>query len=347
MTLQPLHELVTAAIEDWDSRIEESLFGTADPVAVAELIESFVTAAVGHPVGGLLYRKSVGAVAALTLADGSSIVVKIHRWNASTEWLRSVQAVQRHLARAGLPAPLPLTEPATLGHGIATIEEHRPGERADGRDRDVRRSIAEGLHSLIGHAPPAESVQVGGPPYLTGQGDDLWPQPHDIHFDFDATADGAEWIDDLARSARKRLDLDLATPPVIGHFDWRVENLAFAGSEIVAIYDWDSLAAASEPVVVGAAAASYCIAWHAHHIDDPVPTVDDMAMFVDDYESCRGTPFTAVERRHLDAANLASIAYGARCQHSDLVLQPQSAGPSDVAWFRLLRERGEHCFSSP
>jgi len=127
---------------------------------------------------------------------------------------------------------------------------------------------------------------------------------------------------------------------VIGHFDWRVENLAFSGSRIAAIYDWDSLGLAPEPVVVGSAAGQFCADW-ASGETDPLPTIPDMAAFVHDYEDARSVAFTPAEREVLDAANLALVAYGARCQHSDLRHHPEIGGTDTSGFLRLLRERGE------
>jgi hypothetical protein len=43
----------------------------------------------------------------------------------------------------------------------------------------------------------------------------------------------------------------------VGHADWTCGNLRFANGRVNASYDWDSLAAAPEPVLVGLAAASF------------------------------------------------------------------------------------------
>jgi hypothetical protein len=116
--------------------------------------------------------------------------------------------------------------------------------------------------------------------------------------------------------------------------------MAFTGPRLSAIYDWDSLGAAPEPVIVGNAAGQFCCDWHSGQ-DDPLPTVDDMRSFVEDYERARGAPFDASERELLDAANRLLVAYGARCQHSDLLRHPAIGGTAENRWLRLLRERGE------
>jgi hypothetical protein len=125
----------------------------------------------------------------------------------------------------------------------------------------------------------------------------LYGEPHDVRFDFDATTAGAEWIDDLARSALERMDRDL--PRAVGHLDWRVENLGFDGTQVSAIYDWDSVWLSPEPVTVGQAAASFSTDWRIG--PTTFPTHHDMASFVDDYQEARGKSFTGRERGVLDA----------------------------------------------
>ena len=40
----------------------------------------------------------------------------------------------------------------------------------------------------------------------------------------------------------------------------------------------------------------------------------------------------------LDAANFALVAYGARCQHSDLYQHPEFGETAAIGWLRLLRD---------
>jgi hypothetical protein len=101
--------------------------------------------------------------------------------------------------------------------------------------------MATALRDFINAARPhANGSQLGSwvaEPVI----DDLWPEPHDLRFDFPGTAAGAAWIDDTARSARATL-VAAALPDVVGHLDWRVQNLAFADCTVSAVYDWDSVA---------------------------------------------------------------------------------------------------------
>lgn len=220
------------------------------------------------------------------------------------------------------------------------MEELRPGALADGHDGRIRRALAAGLCRLVIAAEPLGLIaDLGSPVLLRSPGAPLWPEPHDLRFDFEATADGAEWIDDLARHAQDRMAAAMAArpaAPVIGHLDWRVGNVAFEGGLITAIYDWDSIAMAPEPFVVGAAAAQFSADWAS---GAGLPSVEEMKAFVTEYEESRGRPFDAGERDLLDASNLVACAYGARCQHSDVMLGTASVRPSSTDWSRLLRQR--------
>jgi len=48
---------------------------------------------------------------------------------------------------------------------------------------------------------------------------------------------------------------------VIGHFDWRIEHVRLDDGRIVTSYDWDSLNAEREPVLVGATAHAFTADW--------------------------------------------------------------------------------------
>jgi hypothetical protein len=340
--VQALEELVRDSVRGWDGRLELALFGTDEPRAVATCLERFCAGELADPVGAVLYRPGVGLVVGLCLADGSTVVIKVHRWNVSAPRLAAIQAVQRHLADSGLPAPRPLAGPKPLGRGIACIEEHRPGGPADGRRPSVRAAIATGLHRFVEASHGLRPLGVGAPFLYRPPGAPLWPEPHSVRFDFEHTAEGAGWIDEAAVEARSRLDPSFGEA-VIGHFDWRVENLGFDGGELTAIYDWDSVVAAPEAVIVGADAAQFSADWGAEE-PDLLPSVEDMVAFVEDYEAARGSRFGSAERGQLDAANLALIAYGARCQHSDVTLHPELGSSASNRFLRLLRERGGHLF---
>lgn len=333
-----LASLVAEANAAFEPRLARAIFGTDDPVSVAEAITDAVAAALAVPVAGArFYEPGVGIVAGLELADGRAVVAKVHRDDVLPVAAHAARAgVQAALADAGIPAPRPLAGPLVLGTGWLLVEELRTGGVADGDDPAVRRSMAEALHRFV----EAGRALVGRPwvvPWLAEPTiDDLWHRPHDLRFDFPATATGAEWIDDAARPARSLLEAtDL--PVVLGHLDWRVQNLAFAGVEVVAIYDWDSVAAVPEPALVGSASVIHPIDWR-DALPDPLPTTAQLDGFVADYEAARGAPFTDHERAVLAAAQVWVTSYGARCQHSDDVLRIFPEVDHSRGWPRLLRD---------
>jgi hypothetical protein len=160
----------------------------------------------------------------------------------------------------------------------------------------------------------------------------LWPEPHEARFDFEASASGAEWIDSLARAARRRLVRPVGER-VVAHADWRAEHVRFERGAIVASYDWQSLAVGCEPALIGQIAYGFTTDWSIHQ-EHRIPTLDEVRAFVSDYESARGRRFFEAERRTIDAAWVFATAYGARCEHSDLVLGMPWAREADEDSYR-------------
>lgn len=334
--MQQLADLIAELIADWNANLEQVLFDTTNPNEIARLITAHIEAVLTRPTSALLYSSGVGVVAGLELTDGRRVVIKVHRANVDRQRLLNVQRAQTLLADRGLPAPRPLSEPTPIARGLATVEELLPGDDADGHAPAVRTNLASTLCAFHRAARSLPALDVGTSPLLQPPAGALWPEPHSIRFDFAATARGAEWIDAHATRARRAL---MSTPyhqPIVAHMDWRAENLGFRGHEIIAIFDWDALAVADEAAFVGVNAAQFCANWR---LDHPLPSVDEMRAFVDDYEAARGSRFDRRERVRLDAANLSVIAYGARCQHSDMALYPELVDEPSGGWIGLLRAR--------
>jgi hypothetical protein len=333
-----LAELIANSHARWMPRVVEAIFGTNDPVSVAEALSEAVAATLAAPVvAAQFYEPGVGVVVGLELADGRAVVAKVHRATfMPPERLATIARVQADLVAAGVPAPAPLAGPLVLGNGWLTVEEHRDGDSADGYDPAVRRGMASALHDFVDAARPhAGSGVIGtwlGEPVI----DDLWPEPHDLRLDFPGTAVGAEWIDDAARAARATL-VAMALPDVVGHLDWRVQNLAFAGSRVSAIYDWDSVGLVPEAALVGSASVIHPVDSRLEQ-PDPLPTLDQLDGFVADYEAARGAPFDDDEREVLAAGQRWVASFGARCQHSDDLLGLFPDVDRSRGWPRLLSE---------
>jgi hypothetical protein len=135
----------------------------------------------------------------------------------------------------------------------------------------------------------------------------LYPTPHSPLFDFDATAAGAEWIDDLARAA---LPYSAIGRPVVAHTDWAARNVRLGPSGVRAFYDLDSLAIAPLPGALGTAAATWRST--AEPGDGPAPGVDE----IDEWLGCYPDPLPRDERRAVFAHALSVLAYSARCEHA-------------------------------
>lgn len=278
-----------------NGELERSILGDEEPDAVwrrfcPEAVECFA------------FETSVGAVFGLVVRGGGRVALKVHR-AATAEHLAAVQRVQEHLWRHGFPCPRPLGV-----RGRATLEEWcDDGAQRDAREPEVRRAMAALLVRLV---ELTNGIHPGCdlPPFFPRPGGPLWPAPHNALIDFDATAAGAEWIDEIARAARAVRDAGGARV-VIGHHDWTAKHIRLAGLEPVVVHDWDSVSMDDEPVHVGDAAEHFT--W-----DGASPTADESLLFIADYEHARPGPFTRGEQAIAAAAAVYARAYTTRCVHA-------------------------------
>ena len=215
---------IRAHLAKWTTpHVDLDTFGTAEPEAIAALVDGFCRDHLGSAVKGYIFcQASVGATHAVEIEDGRRIVLKVHQpphVNPDREHgalaLSSIQRALGYLHERGFPCPEPLLGPTPLGVGLATVQEFLDeGERGDGFDPGCRRAIALSLFELL--------------ELLTGLGDGmpglrgffrpaagLYPTPHSKLFDFEATAAGAEWIDEIATRA-KAMSVH-ALPPRLAH----------------------------------------------------------------------------------------------------------------------------------
>jgi Phosphotransferase enzyme family len=266
----------------------------------------------------LVYAVSFGAVAGVALADGRRVVVKGHQPEAPPELLREIVRLQNHLRESGIAAPAVLAGPWPFGRGHAIIESFLDAGRIeDTRKPPFRRALARGFHDLIEAARPLATNETLFTWRELRKSGRLWRAPPIRGFDFEATAAGAEYIDDVARAATALVGRSLeAGDLVIGHADWRAEHVRFESDgddiRIATIYDWDSLQKRREPALVGVAASWFCANW-AQGTAPQAPTLDEAKAFVADYDAARGRPFEREERDLLSgvfAYTAASLARG-------------------------------------
>jgi hypothetical protein len=184
---------------------------------------------------------------------------------------------------------------------------------------------AEGLAALVRVAaelPGDEVVGLAAHPMRTPEGE-LYPEPHSPLFDFDATAAGAEWIDDLARVALVARDGD-ETPLVVAHTDWSARNVRLSAAGGRGIYDADSLSLVAESTAVGIAAATWSAIGEA---GEPIaPSPEESARWTRAYERA-GRPLSEAQRHATGGAILHALAYTARCEHALEVAHPDLGRP--------------------
>jgi len=316
-----------ATWEEWPSSCpallerERSMYGTADPLEIAGLINALCADRLGAGVAaGLFHASSQGGVCGLVLTDGRRVVVKAHAPTWTRPTLAAVAHVQRCLSARSFSCPRPLLGPTTLGRGYATVEELvEQGGVGDGHRPAVRRALAHTLARLVRSARDLRDTAGLRPGMLTALPPGaLWPTPHSPIFDLAASARGAGWIERYAAEARDTLARS-SSAVVVGHTDWGVQNSRFVGDTLSVVYDWDSLARDRETTIVAQAATNFPFNWSLPQ-PPPGPSAEEARAFIAAYEAACGAPFTAGEWVEIAAAATYALAYAARLEHS---LQPQ------------------------
>jgi hypothetical protein len=210
-----------------EAYVERSIFGTDSPARIWEQVLEVCPDAVGC----FAFEVSVGALFGLRLREGSRVALKIHR-HRDTPSLAAVQRVQAHLVGRRFPCPRPLWV-----RGRATLERWcDEGVYRDAHDSAVRRVLARYLARLFSLTRELQPL-AGLEPFFPQAVGPLWPVPHNVLFDFEATAAGAEWIDEIARVTKPLRDARVGEL-VIGHGDWTVKHFRFAGARPTVVYDW-------------------------------------------------------------------------------------------------------------
>ncbi|MDX6264566.1 MAG: hypothetical protein QOH84_6254 [Kribbellaceae bacterium] len=314
------------------SGCERAIFGDTSAEAIADLLDRYLTRALGSPLAEIKFRAGrIDSVWAVRTGDERELIVKAHRPPVDLTARHATSTAQRLLADAGFPCPRPASGADQFEGLVLSAETLLPaGRPRSGRHPGVRRSIAAGLaeHVEILRGHPELVPQVGAGPAWCQYQAGPWPTPHDSIFDFRTTPDGYSWLDGFARAAADRLISPARRDPVvIGHADWYGGNLRFDGDDLVAAFDWD-LVADTEPVIAGLSAAGYTDSGS----DAPdLPSPDDVVAFLTDYEAATSRSFSSAGQRTAMAAASWVIAYNARCDLSMLAGEPRPGSPLDLA----------------
>jgi hypothetical protein len=292
--------------------VERSIFGSGD---VGATVARFVRDELGSEVQARLFeRTSVGVVLGLELVDGRRVVVKAHQPCQSVEFLRAVFETQGQLLAGGFPCPRPLLPATPIGQAFATVEELvDAGSFRDAHEASVRQEMARALGRLLDLTRPLGRPAALRRTWSLWAGDQLWPPTaHSPIFDFEATASGAEWIDELAAEAKSRSG---GGEELVAHSDWSGKHFRFdTAGEITVVYDWDSLALRTEVQAVGTAAATFTANFELDV--DYSPTPDEVASFVEEYSAARVRPLSDEDVAVAHAVAMYVMAYAARCEHA-------------------------------
>ncbi len=203
-----MHRPVLEGRAPLTSLVAELIFGTDDLEAAAALLSAWTRSHLSAPVAKVeQWHWSVGAVAIVELEDGGRIALKAFPPRWTEEFLRVVVTVQRHLAERGLACPIPVVGPVPLAAGRGMVCAERvltdpgwPTRPLDDRELVVSAVGLARLVTVAAELPRARVAPLSSHPLRTPP-DALFPEPHSPLFDFEATAGGAEWIDELARLA--------------------------------------------------------------------------------------------------------------------------------------------------
>jgi hypothetical protein len=312
----PETDVLVAALASREGGIlARSILGATDPRLVYENLESFCVVRLGSVVEEMFFCElSVGGTFGLRLRDGRRIMLKAHPPDRTPRFLDAVYRVQRQLYEWGFPCPAPITGPLPFGPGFATVEEFVDnGEHADAHEPAIRRSMAHALARMIELAATVPDVRAFSQAWKLPPDRGLWPVPHNALFDFEATAAGAEWIDEIANKAKTVLD-NSPGRMVIGHADWSAKHFRFKDGKVSVIYDWDSLGLDKETNLVGHTATHFP---YTEYFDVPRrASPEEARLFVEEYEIARGTPFSEQGPIAVSAAAAYGLAYTARCEHA-------------------------------
>ncbi len=286
---------------------ETTEFGHRLRVKVAN-VDRWAQSHLGAGIESVLFCEGwLSTVFGVELTSRARVVVKVR---PAADRLRGCGAVHRQLYERGFPCPEPLVHLEPIGNLVASAEVMVEG--GDPYPPSGRSPVpfAEALAWLVSLAPHRSEVSSLDPlpPWMAPdlEASQLWPPPDDRDLDLNA-ASGPRWLDEAASAARTRLAA-ATSPLVIGHGDWYTGNLRWRAGDLLAVWDWDSVVAASEPFIAGLAAAAY-----PAYRTGTEATVEESAAFLDAYQAVRGR-FSDGELAEAWAAGLWSRSFDAKVQ---------------------------------
>lgn len=278
--------------------------------AVAEEVRDWAGAVLGAPpVEELFSAHHLSHVFGYRLSDGREVVVKARAGLARATRCVSAQAA---LFADGFPCPEPLSEVAEVRGVAVHAEAYVAGEeRLRGTDPATADRFAVVLADLqarlerLSPDPPP-----GRPMWLAWDHteDGVWPEVG-VDYPRPDRVQVPEWLTDIARRVRRRMQASDQLPEMVGHADWEAQHLRWRGGHLLVVHDWDSLSSCPEAGLVGAAAAT----WPSDRQCVLAPLASS-ERFVETYQVERSRPFSNEEIAVAWAAGLWLAAHNARME---------------------------------
>jgi hypothetical protein len=298
--------------------IRQAVFGTEDDAIIAERISGWCETHLRSGVASTIFEVArLGLVLGVRLRDGRSVAIKIRGPSETIERVRAVCLIQSTLHERGFPCPRPTLPPVRLGNGLASVEElFGSGEPPNAHLALVRNAMAWGLANQVTlclDVHPPTPIADQRPAWIDYANSRLWPSPQHAQLDFESHVPSLPWVDTIAGRAKDLLATSAGTM-VLGHSDYESHNVRVTGRRLTAVYDWDSLVADREEVIVGVAAAVFTANPDPMLADAPSP--DERWEFVREYEAFRGRRFEPSSHALLLSASAWVTAYNVRLHHA-------------------------------
>ncbi len=309
--VKPLAEILAEEFRERRYRADfASVVGDRSHEEVERWVEELTLAQLGvQPSGAMFVKKSVSAVFAIVLESGEPAVLKLFNRGFEHAELAAMHHCLNVATAHGYPVPRQRSEVFEAGDGVfGAYYSYLDGDQHDAHDPSVRRELARSLAELNALLAPLDNA---GLPPAPGHQEGLWPPPQRIWEQSERDDDDMRFIDEHGRAAQLVIKKSKLARSVT-HLDWGVKNIRFRDERVCAVYDSDSLHAASEAECVGRAAAQFTAQWEMPALLTPTPA--EARAFVDEYQAARGRKFSRAERAVAAAAARYVVAHVARLE---------------------------------
>lgn len=201
-----LTEQVQICFQDPDLKnIITDILGCKIPEKIEQLILTVIKPYLTSNIEKLLFiEPSAGIVFGFLLASGDKIVLKIYNRNISYSYLESINKIQKIFYDEGFPAPDVLSPILKLNISYAGLYSFIEGHKENAHFPSIRVELAKYLAKFSDIVDQYQFELLYTFMQLSAKGK-LWPDPHNILFDFEKTRKGGGWIANKARAANKIL----------------------------------------------------------------------------------------------------------------------------------------------